>query len=492
MSTTPATEYPTLVEDAGADVVVIGAGMVGICTAWELARRGRSVMLVEATRIASGTTGHTTAKLTAQHTLIYDRIRASLGAATGRTHARAQLDAIEWVVGTADNLGIDCDIERRAALTYATDPDDVDQIRAEVDAARDAGLPATFVTETGLPFPVSGAIRVEEQVQFHPRRFLLGLAEDFVRSGGRIVEQTRVVGLADGGGGVQTAGGQTIAAAEVVVATQWPIIDRLKVFTRMTPKREFVVAAPLPVEQDPAGMYITPAGGTRSVRTAPYGDGQRLLIVTGEHMRPGTGDAAAHLQQLTEWIRTQFGVEKIAYQWAAQDHNTTDGLPYIGRLDDHLWVATGFGGWGMTNGAAAGQLLSSLMDGDHPQWADVVDPARLHPLAEAVELTKAGIAVADHVVADRVRTFGSVADIAPGAGAVVRVGGKPCAVFRDSDGTVSAVSATCTHLGCVVGFNDAERSWDCPCHGSRFALDGSVLQGPAVSPLASVPMEDAT
>jgi len=170
------------------------------------------------------------------------------------------MDAMEWVVRTANALGIDCDIERRAAFTYGTEQAEIDPIRAEVDAAREAGLPATFVTQTGLPVEISGAIRVDDQVQFHPRRFLLGLAEDFVRAGGRIVEQTRVVDLAVHSHGVRTADGHTITASEVVVTTQFPIIDRLKVFTRMTPRREFVVAAPLPLERDPDGMYITPAG----------------------------------------------------------------------------------------------------------------------------------------------------------------------------------------------------------------------------------------
>jgi len=490
MASAPAKPYQALEEDARADVVVIGAGIAGICTAWELARRGRSVILIDAAQIAAGTTGHTMAKLTAQHTLIYDRLRTSLGAETARLYAQAQMEAIEWVVGIAAALGIDCDIERRAAYTYTTELAEVDAIRAEVEAARGAGLPARFVTETGLPFPVSGAVRVEDQVQFHPRRFLLGLAADFVRRGGRIVEQTRIVEVDHKSGRVRTAAGQSVTASEVVVTTQFPIVDRLKIFTRMTPRREFVVAAPLPLGRDPAGMYITRGSGTRSVRTAPYQDGQRLLIVTGEHMRPGTESAAAHLQRLMDWTRTHFRVDTAAFRWAAQDCDTTDGLPYVGRLDDHLWVATGFGGWGMTNGVAAGQMLSDLIEERRSPQTDIFDPGRLHPRVEALGLAKAGLAVVSHAVTDRLRPSGPVSDIQPGQGAVVRVGGKQCAVFRDEHGAASAVSATCTHLGCVVGFNDVERSWDCPCHGSRFNVDGTILQGPAVTPLAPVPLDE--
>jgi len=496
MTSTPATDYPALDEDARADVAVVGAGIAGLCTAWQLALMGRSVIVVEADRIVASTTGYTTGKLSAQHGLIYHRIRSSLGEATAKGYAAAQTAAIDWVGAVAAQLGIDCDLERLPAYTYVTDPDEVDKIRDEVDAAGAAGLLASFVTDTGLPYPVAGAIRVGDQAQFHPRRFLLGLAEDFVRRGGRIVERTRVLELTgDDPPVLRTEGGATLTANDVVVATHWPIIDRIKVYTRMTPRRDFVVAGPLPADRDPAGMYITAEDNIRSVRTAPYGDGQRLLIVTGETFRPGTARASERLDRLVEWTQRYFPVDTRAYQWAAQDHNTTDGIPYIGRMDEHLYVATGFGGWGMTNGVVAGLVIPGLIDANPPPFADLFDPGRLHPTAEAGGLLKGAVSTAVHAIADRLRPrpdeqeTGRVDEILPGAGAVVRVGGEQRAVYRDEDGSLRAVSATCTHMGCVVGFNDVERSWDCPCHGSRFGTDGAVLHGPAVRPLEAQPPE---
>jgi glycine/D-amino acid oxidase-like deaminating enzyme/nitrite reductase/ring-hydroxylating ferredoxin subunit len=490
MDSSAPTTYPAIDRDVTVDVAVVGGGIAGICAAWEIAATGRAVALFEADRIAAGTTGYTSAKLSAQHTLIYAGLRADFDAGTARDYASAQLAAIERVVETADRLGIDCDLERAPSFTYVTEEKNVQSVRDEVDAAMEAGLPASLTTETGLPFPVAAAIRVENQVQFHPRRYLLGLAADLIALGGQIFERTRVVDLDEGEPcRLRTESGVTVTAGDVVVATHYPIFDRALLFPRLVPHRELVVAGPIPADQDPAGMYITSEQNTRSVRTAPYRDGQRLLIVTGEGFQPGEPEVSARLDRLAGWTREHFAVETLDYHWAAQDNRTTDRLPYIGPLHPrarHAYVATGFGGWGMSNGVAAGQLLAALLDGDEPAWAKHVDPRRLHPIVEAPALLKAAASVARHLVGDRIRPpshADSPADLGPGTGAVIRVDGERCAVYRDEDGTLSAVSAICTHLGCVVAFNDVERTWDCPCHGSRFGTDGAVRHGPAIKPL---------
>jgi glycine/D-amino acid oxidase-like deaminating enzyme/nitrite reductase/ring-hydroxylating ferredoxin subunit len=385
----------------------------------------------------------------------------------------------------AARLGIDCDLERVPSFTYAESPDGVDGIRAEADAATEAGLPASFVTETGLPFPVAGAVRLENQAQFHPRRYLLALAEDLVRRGGQIFERTRAVGLDEGDPcTVTTEGGGTITARRVVVATHYPVFDRALLFARLEPRRELVVAAAISADRDPGGVYITPEQNTRSVRTAPYGDGQRLLIVTGEHFTPGAGEVTEHWNRLVAWTEERFPGARIAYRWATQDNTTTDQVPFIGRFHpgtDRVYVATGFGGWGMSTGVLSGQLLAAVITGTEPPWAGLYDPRRLHPVREGASLLKFQAKVAGHFLGDRVRPShaDSIDDVEPGTGAVVRVHGQQCAIYRDDTGGVHAVSARCTHLGCIVHFDDAETAWECPCHGSRFGVDGSILQGPA-------------
>ncbi|MEW2578520.1 FAD-dependent oxidoreductase [Streptomyces syringium] len=499
MATAPATAHPPLTSDLEVDVAVIGGGIAGLSAAWELVEAGRSVAVLEADRIAAGVSGHTTAKVTALHTLVYGRLRRTRGSEDARLYARSQQEAVERVAEITAALGVDCELERLPSCTYVTDPRSRETVRAEAEAAREAGLAAAYVEETGLPFPVAGAVRVENQAQFHPRKYLLALAGDITARGGRIHERTRVTGLTEGTPcRVTSEGGAVVTAGDVVVATHYPVFDRALLFTRLSPRRELVVAATLPAGLDPGGMYITEEENKRSVRTAPYAEGQRLLLVTGESFTPGTGGVAARFARLADWTREHFPAAEIVRHWAAQDNDSTDTVPLVGPFHPgarHTYVATGFGGWGMSGGVMAGRLLADLITDrtPAPSWAGLYDPRRLwSAVREAPAFLKHQAEVGRHFLGDRLRPshVDSVADIAPGTGALVRVKGRRCAVYRQDDGILRAVSARCTHLGCLVAFNAAERTWECPCHGSRFDTDGSLLQGPATSPLDEYAVED--
>ncbi|MEU3726746.1 FAD-dependent oxidoreductase [Streptomyces sp. NPDC031705] len=494
MQTAGFPDFAPLTAPTEVDTVVVGGGIAGISTAWELARAGRGVVLLEADRLASGVTGHTTGKLTALHTAVYDTLRSRHGEDAARLYAASQSAALRHVLTVAEGLGVDCGLERRPALTYCERPDGVEGLRAEAEAARAAGLDASFVTETGLPYPVAGAVRVENQAQFHPLAYLRALVDDLVAHGGRVYEGTRVTDV-DGGDPcrVTTASGITVTARHVVVATHHPLFDHGVLAARLTQHRDLVVAGPLPADRDPDGMYITEEGGKRSVRTAPLGDGRRLLIVTGEAFAPGTGeDTEAGYERLLGWTERHFPGVTVTHRWAAQDNSSTDTLPLIGALPTaggNVYVATGFAGWGMTGGVLAGQLIASLVAGTGERWEGLYDPGRFGPaVRSAPALLKAQWETGKHFVKDRLDTWGEgtggpVDELRPGGGTVVRVGGKPCAVHRDDRGGLHAVSAVCTHMGCLVAFNNAERTWECPCHGSRFDVDGAVLQGPALEPL---------
>jgi glycine/D-amino acid oxidase-like deaminating enzyme/nitrite reductase/ring-hydroxylating ferredoxin subunit len=490
LRTSPAPPRPALTDNLDVDVAVVGAGIAGLSTAHALTRAGLRVAVLEAGRAAAGVTGYTTAKLTAQHTLVYDRLRRTRGPEGARLYARSQSEAIEHAAALVDELGIACEWETRDAYTYVRDRARVDELRAEAKAAREAGLPAAFTTETGLPFPVAGAVRVTGQAQFHPVKYLRAITDDLLARGGQLYEETRVVGLQEGGEPCRltTESGHTVTARDVVIATHYPVFDRALLFARLSPRRELVVAGPLGGGPDPEGMYITPEENTRSVRTAPYdADGQRLLVVTGEHFTPGTGDVRAGLAGLAAWAEEHFPGVALDHAWATQDNDSTDTVPLVGPFHPgarHTWVATGFGGWGLSGGIMAGLLLTSLITGRDCAWRELYDPRRLKSVVrEAPSLLKTQAEVARHLIGDRLKPPASVDDLAPGDGAVVRADGGRLAVHRDEEGALHAVSARCTHLGCLVSFNRAERAWECPCHGSRFAVDGTVLHGPAVRPL---------
>ncbi|MQM28756.1 FAD-dependent oxidoreductase [Glycomyces albidus] len=489
MASAEGAEHPRLRDDHEVEVAVVGGGIAGLCTARALAREGLSVAVVEAGRIAAGVTGHTTAKLTAQHGQIYARLAKSFGPDAARDYATAQTEAIAHVRATADELGADCDIESAPSFVYTGSEDGGAALRDEAEAAREAGLDASFTTETGLPFPVAGAVRVEDQAQFHPRRFLLAVAQDLLAHGGRIFERSRAVEVEprEERQRITVATGSSLYCREAVIATHYPIVNRVRLFSRLKPRRELVVAAPIPEAEDPGGMYITSEEGTRSVRTAPYREGERLLIVTGEAFTPGDPGVAERYRTLEAWASERFGVEEFDYRWAAQDNGTPDKVPFVGRMPggDGLYVACGFGGWGMTNGVVAARVITGLVTGTAPMWATMFDPSRFHIVKEAGSIAANQKTVMSHLVGDRIghAPAQSPDELRPGQGAVIRVDGHLRAVYRDDDGAVHTRSAACTHMGCVVGFNDAERTWECPCHGSRFDVNGDVLQGPATSPL---------
>ncbi|CAM5610153.1 hypothetical protein SMICM304S_10806 [Streptomyces microflavus] len=270
------------------------------------------------------------------------------------------------------------------------------------------------------------------QAQFHPRKYLLALADDITAQGGLIYERVRVTGLSEGSPcKVTTEGAVTITAEDVIVATHFPVFDRALHFARLSPRRELVVAAPIAVGRAPKHMCVTDDMGKRSVRTAPLDGGRRLLVVTGESFTPGAGDSHQRFLRLDRWVHDHFPVGETAYRWAAQDNDVSDGVPLVGLFHPgarHVYVATGFGGWGMSGGAMAGQLLAALVTGAQPEWAGLYDPRRLwSTLREAPALLKQQVEVVRHFVGDRAKTthVDSVAEIAPGSGAVVRIRGAP-------------------------------------------------------------------
>jgi len=451
----PRAPRATLQGERRADVCVIGGGIVGVMTASLLKEEGRSVALVEAHEVARGTTGYTTAKVTSSHSLIYAKLERSFGVEGARIYGEANEAGKELIAELTRRYGIDCDFEREDNFVYTEEENGVAKLEAEVAAAVRAGLPASFVTESPLPFPIKGAMRFENQAQFHPRRFVAGLADTVAGNGAETFEGSRVTKVESDGRHyvVRTERGSVIAD-DVVLATHLPFLDRGLFFTKAHPYRSYALATHY--DDPPSGMHISTGSSTRTIRWIRDGD-RKLLLVGGEGHRAGAiVDTNEPFERLVTYGRDRFGIDDFTYRWATHDYVSVDHVPYVGRVtrgSDGLFTATGFGKWGLTNGAAAAMMLRDLILGKSNPWQSLFDSKRVKPLASATSFLKENGEVAIHFIADR----------------------------------VDRSAPRCTHLGCVLKKNLAENTWDCPCHGSRFDREGKVIEGPATSDLKVQP-----
>jgi glycine/D-amino acid oxidase-like deaminating enzyme/nitrite reductase/ring-hydroxylating ferredoxin subunit len=478
-----APSYPALADDLEVDVVVLGGGITGLTTALLCQLDGARVAVLEAERVAGGVTSCTTAKATALQATVYSTIRSRHGAAATQAYAAASLAAVERIAELTAANDIDCDLLRRPAFTYAAEESERAAVTREHAAAKEAGLDATLVDSPDLPFPTFGAIRLDDQLEVHPVRYVRGLA-GALDDGSSVYENTRAIELSEGSRRtVQTSTGASVRAEHVVVATHYPVFDRGGYFARLEPKRSYCIAVRLASGTPPRGMSISAGDNTRSVRS--YGD---LLIIGGEGHDTGSDQAQPErYAQLETFAREHWDVAEVTHRWSAQDPVPYDHLPFVGPYlptSKGLWVATGFMKWGITGGTFAAMMLADAIAGRESPWAATFTPTRLS-LRSTPKIAQLGVKYTGNVIGDRLYPGDErdVADLGTGEGCVLRTAAGKSAVFRDDAGVLHAVSARCTHLGCDVQFNAAERSWDCPCHGSRFDVDGAVLEGPAVDPL---------
>ena len=487
---TPSTSYPRLDGERTVDVAVIGGGITGLTTALLLARQGMSVCLLDQNRIGTGTTGHTTAKVTSQHHLTYGKLRMTHGKDGAATYAAAMEAAKERVAAFAAE-GIDCDLRRRPAYVYANRPSERSLLEAETRAAQEAGLPAAYDTVVPLPFPTAGGMRFDDQIELHAYKYVSGLADRFVESGGEIFEHTRATHVDESNPCVvHTEAGQ-VRANQVVVATLMPFLDRGGFFARAYANRSYAITARVRGTL-PDAMLISALAPTRSIRAVPF-QGDELLMVGGEGHHVGSSKAQPkRYDALAAFASEHWDVESFVHRWSAQDYSPDDGVPFIGRLNvlsHRIHIATGFKKWGMTAGTLAGMLISDAIAGRKNEWAPLFSSTRLKPIAGGPKFITENMRVGYRMVADRVLSPGrrKIEELGPGEGDIVSSKGQKVAGYRDDEGALHAVSTRCTHLGCQVAWNAAERSWDCPCHGSRFTPDGDILNGPATKPLPKRP-----
>jgi glycine/D-amino acid oxidase-like deaminating enzyme/nitrite reductase/ring-hydroxylating ferredoxin subunit len=480
--------FPQLRSNLTVDVAVIGGGITGITAATLLKRAGLTVALLEARRLAIGPTGHTTAHLTEALDERYAELRKRFGGAGARLAASSSRAAIEQIAAFVGEEALDCDFARVPGFLYTETADAVAELEAEYEAAVAAGLKVSLVDEVPLPFHVEKALRFEEQAQFHVRRYLMPLAKALRTSGSHVFERTRAVEVKDGEPClIETDTGARIEARSVVFATNAPL-SRFSMHPSLAHYRSYVLALHLRVgAQTPPGLFWDTADPYHYIRTHPTPAGP-LLIVGGEDHKTGQeSDTVACFERLREYAQ-RFPARSIAYRWSEQVAEPLDGLPFIGKSPSggNVFVATGYSGTGMTFGTLAGMLISDLILGRDNPWKDIYSPSRITARPSVLkEYVAENLDYPAHLVADRLRgpDADSFAEVGRGEGKIVAGDAERLAVYRDEHGNAHAVTATCTHLGCQVSWNSAEKTWDCPCHGSRFDTRGQVLNGPARKPL---------
>jgi glycine/D-amino acid oxidase-like deaminating enzyme/nitrite reductase/ring-hydroxylating ferredoxin subunit len=471
--------HPALGTDLDVDVAVVGGGIVGLATAWRLREAGASVAVLEAREVAAATSGNTTAKLSSLQGLAYSQL-ARHGQETAARFADANEAGIAWIASLVEGLGIECGWQRTANHTFADDPAELPKLERELEASRGAGLATELVSEAPLPFAISGAVRLEGQAQFDPVAFLRHLATVLDDGDQMVFERTRVSQVLPGQ--VRTETGFRVSADHIVLATHLPISDRVGLFARVEPMASFAITVQL---QQPVvgGMFIDTAG-RHSLRSAEI-DGTRAAIVAGHGHRLGTGDPLRSLAELERYALDRLDAPAARYRFDAHDFVTEDRLPFVGFVhpgSETILTATGMNKWGLALGAECGRMLAETVNTGEPGWPAAFDIKRLPRPRSLPTLAANGVKTGWHLLRDRLRRT-ETDRIQPGGGAIVGSGLGQEAVHRDDDGRLHRLSARCTHLGCIVAYNQAARTWDCPCHGSRFDTDGTVLEGPASAPL---------
>ena len=499
-ATTKRSAAPSLDENIHVDVCIVGAGIAGMTTGYLLAREGKSVVILDKNQIGTGETAHTTAHLSNVLDTSYREIEGLHGTKDAQLVAQSHTAAIAQIESIVAEEKIDCDFERLDGYLFFPDRGSQEKLQQEWQAAKRAGLQVRKLKQSPSDLKLGPCLRFPQQAQFHPLKYLAGLAHAIRRLDGQLFGETEAREIKGGKTvTIRTKGGAIVSAGAAVVATNTAINDCLKMYTKQEPYRTYVIGALVPPGSIPKALYWDtedPFHYVRLQRIRANGKTQDLLIIGGEDHKTGQAEGIeGRFARLATWGREHFpGIKEITFRWSGQVMQATDGLAFIGRNPGdkpNVYTVTGDSGSGITHGTIAGILLRDLIVGRDNHWVTLYDPkrkTRRAALTFARENLKVAGEYAHWLTPGEVST---VAEIKPGMGAIIRRGSSKFAVSRDDKGRLCERSAVCPHLGCIVSWNSTEHTWDCPCHGSRFSLDGKVLNGPALDPLEVSPAQSS-
>jgi glycine/D-amino acid oxidase-like deaminating enzyme len=482
-------DHTGLSGEESADVVVVGAGITGLMTAVLLARAGTDVLVLEARSVGACTTGNTTGKISLLQGDKLSRITSKHGTDMAKRYLEGSREGQAWLLRHCEDRGVA--VQREDAYTYAQSDGGIDSARGEFDAARAAGLDVEWTDDADVPFPYRGGVMLRAQAQFDPMALLDSLVAELQEHGGRLAQGARVqrVSLLGTNPRIRVAtadsGEVTVRARRLVLATGTPILDRGGFFARLKAQRSYCMAFAVPGDIT-RGMYLSVDSPSRSVRSAPAADGDTLVVGGAGHPVGREKSPSDALDELRQWTESHYPGAEQTHSWSAQDYSPADELPYVGPIlpgFEGICVATGFDKWGMTSGAAAALALSSRILGGRMDWSDAFASWSPHELAGISTLAQANLQVGFNLLKGWVTPIAAPRKT-PRRGGVV--GGPPWHLQARStvDGVEHVVSPVCPHLGGIVNWNDADEAWECPLHGSRFAADGSLLEGPATADLS--------
>jgi glycine/D-amino acid oxidase-like deaminating enzyme/nitrite reductase/ring-hydroxylating ferredoxin subunit len=492
----PPIEAPPLLADKSCDVVVIGSGIAGMSTAYELSRCGKSVIVIDRGRIGRGMTSRTTAHLATELDDFYSELIRVRGEDEARLYHDSQVAAVNRIEAICRDEGIEADFRRVDGYLVPTEEGPISDLQEEYDACRSIGVEVEWADRAPIPGHDSGrCLRFPNQARFHPTKYLAGLARAITASGGRLYSDTVHVGDEETEDGVEitTERGPVIRAKAAVFATNSPTNDKVAIHSKQLPDRTYAIAGRVPKGSVPDALVWDTYEAYHYVRIQELSEVEDLLIVGGEDHRSGeANDMADRFQRLAEWTQKRYPMfGKVEYRWSGQVLEPIDFMPFSGRNpgNTNIYIHTGDSGQGITNGVAGSLTILPLIIGEDSRYSWLFDPGR-KPLTSTASIGEfvrgqAGAAknLAEHLGPGE---LGSLDELKRGEGGIIRRGLAKVAAYRDQSGAVIERSASCTHLGCIVHWNGFERCWDCPCHGSQFAPDGAVLNGPAVKPLAEV------
>ena len=484
--------FEKLTKDLTVDIAIVGGGITGITAGYLLRKEGLKVAILEAGTILNGTTGHTTAKITAQHGLIYDELIQHFGEEKAKLYYQSADRALQFIKKTIQEKSIDCDFSEEDAFIYSITDEYANKIQKEADAYQTLGINGSLQTSIPFDIPIKNALMMKGQAQFHPLKYLKQLVLDFIEAGGLIFEQTTATDVEDGDDPkIITREGHRVSCKYVISGSHFPFFDGMGLyFTRMYAERSYIIGIKSK-KPYPGGMYISADDPTRSLRYTPV-NGEPLVLIGGENHKTGQGpDTMLHYLALEAFAEKTLGIEEYSYRWSAQDLITLDKVPYIGPVTadkPNILVATGYRKWGMTNGTTAAMLLTDIILEKENPYRDLFSPSRFKKADPDIKkFISINANVAGHLLKGKLEFVPKdPSDLQIDEGSVVMVNGKRAGAYKDPEGKLHIVDTTCTHLGCECEWNHGERTWDCPCHGSRYSYDGEVLNGPTEKPLRKI------